>query len=97
MPTRHSKHSGDRGFYTFSELHSSDRFGGSRTERISGDSQLPFGYCPLSLVPIEEAVVSPSGRMYSREAILDYLVQKMQDIKRMTAAYEKQQVSCNHS
>ena len=89
MPSRHSKNSGDRGFHTHKETHTND-FGTQRA-RLSTDSQLAFGYCPLSLVPIKEAVVSPSGRLYDREAILDYLLQKTQEIKKHQIAYEKQQ------
>ena len=89
MPSRHSKNAGDRGFHTHKETHTND-FGTQRA-RLSTDSQLPFGYCPLSLIPIKEAVLSPSGRLYDREAILDYLLQKTQEIKKHQIAYEKQQ------
>jgi len=91
MPSKHSKNAGDRGFQTHYEINRIDSFGTIK-HRLSVDSQLPFGYCPLSLTPIEEAVVSPSGRVYSREAILDYLLKKTQEIKRLTIEYKKQQV-----
>ena len=92
MPSRHSKNAGDRGFHTFKETHTNDF--GTQKARLSTDSQLPFGYCPLSLAPIDEAVLSPSGRLYNREAILDYLLQKTQELKKHQVAYEKQQQLC---
>lgn len=91
MPSKHSKNAGDRGFQTYTETHHGGF--GTMHQRVSGDSQLPFGHCALSLTPIDDAVVSPSGRLYSREAILDYLLQKTQEIKKLTRDYERQQVT----
>lgn len=67
MPSKHSKNAQTRSFFTHHEKTTS---AGSRSKRLGTESQLPFGYCPLSLCPIEDAVCSPSGRLYSREAIL---------------------------
>lgn len=51
-----------------------------------------IGYCGLSLKPAEEAVISPSGHIYSREAILEYLLTKTKEIKDLARAHEIQQV-----
>ena len=40
---------------------------GSAEARFGVDSQLPFGYCHLTLGPVIEPVVTPSGHLYSRE------------------------------
>jgi nitric oxide synthase-interacting protein len=91
MPSRHSKNCGDRHHFTYHEKSKSGI--GSITQRLGTDSQLPFGYCPLSLNPIEDAVISPSGRIYSREAILEYLLNQTKELKIKQEAYEVQKVS----
>jgi nitric oxide synthase-interacting protein len=91
MPTKHSKNASDRHHLTYGEKRKNGI--GSISQRLGSDSQLPFGYCPLSLVPIEDAVVSPSGHIYSREAILEYLLNKTQEIKAQARAFEEQEVT----
>jgi hypothetical protein len=66
MPTKHSKNASDRHHLTYGEKRKNGI--GSISQRLGSDSQLPFGYCPLSLVPIDDAVVSPSGHIYSISA-----------------------------
>lgn len=43
------------------------------------------------MYPAEDPCVSPSGRIYSREAILEYLLKKSKEIKLATKIYEEQQ------
>jgi nitric oxide synthase-interacting protein len=69
---------------------------GTVKQRLGTESQLPFGYCSLSMHPAEEAVVSPSGHIYSREYILEYLLTKSKELKKVTKAFEAQEVRCNH-
>lgn len=88
MP-KHSKNNSDRGCFTYYEKNAVDQ--GSISQRLGVDSQLPFGYCCLSLTPVVDPVVSPSGHVYSREAIIEYLLTKTQEIKRQNKAYELQQ------
>jgi nitric oxide synthase-interacting protein len=64
---------------------------GNLKQRIGSESQLAFGYCALSLNPAENPVVSPSGRIYSREFILEYLLTKGKDLKKQWKEYEDQQ------
>lgn len=87
---RHSKQLGGHSMFTNNEKAKADH--GSITQRLGSDSQLPFGYCCLSLNPIEEGVISPSGHIYSREAILEYILQRMKDIKDQTKLMDEQQV-----
>lgn len=55
---------------------------GTTTARLSSDSQLNFGDCALSLTPATDPVATPSGHVYSREAIVEYLLAKTNDIKK---------------
>lgn len=86
--SRASQHSRERSFTTRDEKQRIDS--GTIKIRLGTDSQLPFGYCPLSISPIDDPVVSPSGHIYSREAILQYIVNRMQEIKEQHVLYEKQ-------
>jgi nitric oxide synthase-interacting protein len=61
---------------------------GTQTARLTSDSQLRFGDCCLSLNAAVDPVVTPSGHIYSREAIVAYLLEKKKEIKEETAAYE---------
>lgn len=48
---------------------------GKKSKRIGGKSALPFGHCALSLVATEgDAVATPSGHIYRKEAMLEYLL-----------------------
>ena len=55
---------------------------GTQKVRYGVDSQLSFGYCALTLASVVEPMVSPSGHVYSREAIYEYLLTKNKDLKR---------------
>jgi len=89
MPSRHSKANGHPGVFTYYERALTK---GTYTDRLGSDSQLPFGYCSLSLKPIlVDAMVSPSGRLYSKEAIYEYLLQKGRDLKALAVLFEEQE------
>lgn len=88
MPSRHSKNTGSRSHFTHNEKAKAN---GNLKQRIGSESQLAFGYCALSLHPAENPVVSPSGRIYSREFILEYLLTKGKELKKQWKDYEDQQ------
>lgn len=89
--SKHSKKACTRADFTYAEKNAANSsLGGTTVQRLGADSQNPFGYCSLSLKPAEEPVVSPSGRVYSREAILEYLLLKTQEIKEQTRLWEQQ-------
>eukprot|EP00598_Pedospumella_elongata_P006532 CAMPEP_0184973250 /NCGR_PEP_ID=MMETSP1098-20130426/5123_1 /TAXON_ID=89044 /ORGANISM="Spumella elongata, Strain CCAP 955/1" /LENGTH=292 /DNA_ID=CAMNT_0027495695 /DNA_START=25 /DNA_END=903 /DNA_ORIENTATION=- len=88
MPSRHSKNTGSRSHFTHNEKAKAN---GNVKQRIGSESQLAFGYCALSLHPAENPVVSPSGRVYSREFILEYLLTKGKELKKQWKDYEEQQ------
>jgi nitric oxide synthase-interacting protein len=89
MPSRHSKNNSTRGFFTRAEKEMAGH--GTQTARVGRDSQLPFGYCCLSLQPALDAVVSPSGHIYSREAVLEYILQKTKELKASAQDFEDQE------
>lgn len=91
MP-KHTKNAADRSHHTY---HEKSKYKlGSLSARLGSDSQLPFGYCCLSLQPIADgdAVVSPSGHIYGREAILEYLLEKTQEIKEEARLFEEERL-----
>ena len=61
---------------------------GTTTARLSTDSQLNFGDCALSLSPATDPVATPSGHVYSRQAIVEYLLSKTNDIKKAKQNYQ---------
>lgn len=79
---------------------------GTQSTRLTTESQLPFGHCCLSLSPALSdnkeggvgsggnggVVATPSGHIYSREAIVQYLLTKNGDIKRMKEEYDKKRL-----
>lgn len=68
-----------------------DGWQGNLTKRLVKDAQVQFGYCRLSLQPAVDPVATPSGNIYSREYILEYLLTKKKDLKRQRAQYEAEQ------
>ncbi|EGB11610.1 hypothetical protein AURANDRAFT_20970 [Aureococcus anophagefferens] len=65
----------------------------SQEARCGSDSQLPFGWCALSLRPAVDPVATPSGHVYSREAILEHLVTKQAELKRARELWEAEQAA----
>lgn len=118
---RKSKQAGT-GHYPLTHYERTKKFAsssyGTTTTRISGDTQVAFGSCSLSLAPIVSdqdesstnnavaakssagdddqtvtsiAMVTPSGHLYAKQAIYEYLLTKTQDYSDQTKAYEVQQ------
>jgi len=62
---------------------------GTTTARLNGISQYVFGDCALSLHSAEEhPVATPSGYIYEKAAILEYLLTKTQQLKKEKQEYE---------
>jgi len=64
---------------------------GTKKVRLGKDSQIPFGYCYLSLQPAKEPVVSPSGHVYSKPVICEYMLEKIKELKKQRKAYDAQE------
>lgn len=63
---------------------------GTSTARLGGASQYTFGHCALSLHPAkEQPVATPSGFVYERSAILQYLLHQTQTLKQAQQRYEQ--------
>jgi hypothetical protein len=88
MPgTRHGLNNGARSFWTKAEI---EKMGyGTQKKRLGADSQLAFGDCALTLTAAVDPVVSPSGTIYSREAICKYLLAKTKELKKAKAVYKR--------
>jgi len=90
--TRKSKQAGGHNPLTYHERKRLKSSGyGTQSQRLSTQSQLPFGHCSLNLSPIidGDAVATPSGHIYSREAIVQYLLTKNGELKKEKAEYER--------
>jgi nitric oxide synthase-interacting protein len=62
---------------------------GTTTARLGQDSQYTFANCCLSLHPAKDhPVATPSGFIYERSAILEYLLSKTQELKNEQQQYE---------
>lgn len=55
------------------------------------DSLGNFNDCCLTLQPVKDPVITPAGFLFSKEAILENLLQQKKTIKRKVAAYEAAQ------
>lgn len=66
---------------------------GTQTTRLSTDSQKRFGDCCLGLEPAIDPVATPSGHIYSREAIVAYLLTKSRELKQLRSKYESKRTS----
>jgi len=90
MVRRKSQKQNNHNPFTHQEARSTLTHYGTQSVRVGSDSQLPFGHCALSLNPITDAVVSPSGTLYEREAAVSYLMREMEKLKVWREAYEQQ-------
>lgn len=64
---------------------------GTAHERLSKESIGNFDDCRITLQPAIDPVCTPEGVVYSREAIIEYLVHQKKDIKRKLEAWEELQ------
>ena len=90
--TRKSKQPGGHNPLTYAERKRLKSSGyGTQSTRLTTASQLTFGHCCLNLSPITDgdAVATPSGHIYSREAIVQYLLSKNAELKKQKAEYER--------
>ncbi|KAL7496300.1 hypothetical protein ACHAWT_007412 [Skeletonema menzelii] len=89
--TRKSKQPGGHNPLTYAETKRLKSSGyGTQSTRLTSQSMLPFGHCCLSLSQIEgDAVATPSGHIYSRETIVQYLLTKNRELKEQKAEYER--------
>ncbi|GMH43274.1 hypothetical protein BSKO_11196 [Bryopsis sp. KO-2023] len=88
---RHSKNAGVMGSESLT-YHERRNLGyGTVNERLSKESQGNFDDCRLTLQRAVDPVCTPGGFIFSREAILECLVEQRKANKRKLAAWEAQQ------
>lgn len=89
--SRHSKNAGIMGSeaLTYNERRALGH--GTVTERLGKDSLGSFYDCRLTLAPAVDPVCCPSGYLFSREAILENLLEQKKANKRKLAAWQAQQ------
>jgi len=64
---------------------------GTQKQRFGRDSMKAFDACSLSLQPAPDPVVTPDGVLYSKEAILEALLQQKQEKQRLRKEWLSQQ------
>ncbi|EGD76569.1 hypothetical protein PTSG_07686 [Salpingoeca rosetta] len=63
---------------------------GRLSQRLGADSMREVDCCYLSLQPVVDAVITPDGYLFEREAILENLLHQKQETARKKRAYELQ-------
>ncbi|KAI8471896.1 MAG: hypothetical protein J3K34DRAFT_416046 [Monoraphidium minutum] len=91
MGRRHSKNAGGMGSEALTYSERKALGFGTVKERMGKDSHGNFYDCSLTLQPVVGPVVTPDGYLYSREAILENLLQQKKAIKRKLAEWEAEQ------
>jgi nitric oxide synthase-interacting protein len=88
--TRKSKQAGGNMPLTSYERKKYGKPYGTTTARLAGTSQYTFGHCALSLHPAkEQPVTTPSGFIYERPAMLQYLLHQTQSLKQAQQKYDQ--------
>lgn len=80
--SRHSKNPGTMGYEALTYFEKRSLGYGMTCERLNKESLGDFFDCQLTLQPAEKPVCTPSGILYSEEAILESLLFQKQEIKR---------------
>ncbi|CAN0175410.1 unnamed protein product [Scytosiphon promiscuus] len=95
MPQKHAKNNCASKCFNHWERNeaASDGHYGTRKVRLGGDSQQTFGHCCLCIHPAVEPMATPSGHVYCKECIVEYLLAKTQELKRQREAFEAQEKS----
>mmetsp|Transcript_29649 Transcript_29649/g.54374 ORF Transcript_29649/g.54374 Transcript_29649/m.54374 type:complete len:321 (-) Transcript_29649:734-1696(-) len=88
---RHSKNAGVMGSEALSYAERRALGFGTVKERLGKDSLGNYYDCCLTLQKAEDPVLSPHGYLYSREAILENLLEQKKAIKRKLAEWEAAQ------
>ena len=66
---------------------------GTETRFLNGDEMKDLDACSLSLQPCVDPVVTPSGVLYDKRVVLEYIIARKKDIERQMAEWQAQQSS----
>eukprot|EP00966_Prymnesium_polylepis_P244342 5651148-Prymnesium_polylepis.1 len=64
---------------------------GAESRTLDSDAMKDIDVCSLSLQPCVDPVVTPTGVLYDKGVVLEYIIQRKRDIERETAAWQAQQ------
>lgn len=89
--TRHGKNNTASACYTYHERQKDAKTGGYGTvrERLGKDSVKDFDACCLTLQPCRNPVITPSGYIFDKEAILEYILKKKAEAVKRVKEFEK--------
>lgn len=85
--SRHSKNAHLRGFFTPGER-AKLKGVGTQSARLTSDSQRQLDMCCLCLAPLLHPVATPSGALYCKECILQYMVAQRAAAAEAAVVYE---------
>lgn len=90
--TRHARNCTAGAVYTYHEKKKDAQASGygTNTQRVGKDSVKDFDCCSLTIQPCVNPVVTPSGYLFDKEAILEYIITKKNEYFRKLKEYEKQ-------
>ncbi|CCD71554.1 Nitric oxide synthase-interacting protein homolog [Caenorhabditis elegans] len=90
--TRHGKNSTAASVYTYHERRRDAKASGYGTlhARLGADSIKEFHCCSLTLQPCRNPVISPTGYIFDREAILENILAQKKAYAKKLKEYEKQ-------
>lgn len=90
--TRHARNCTAGAVYTYHEKKKDAEASGygTQSQRVGKDSVKDFDCCCLTLQPCRNPVITKDGYLFDKEAILEYIVMKKNEISRKLKEYEKQ-------
>mmetsp|Transcript_14543 Transcript_14543/g.41442 ORF Transcript_14543/g.41442 Transcript_14543/m.41442 type:complete len:240 (-) Transcript_14543:1292-2011(-) len=97
MPQRHSKNAGGMNAEAMTYAERQAMGFGTVKERLGKDAQGNFYDCNLTQAPCVQPVSTPGGFLFSRQAILENLLEQKKENKRRLRQWEAQQRSESES
>ncbi|CAJ0600253.1 unnamed protein product [Cylicocyclus nassatus] len=90
--TRHGKNCTASSVYSYHERQRDAKVSGYGTlhARLGADSIKEFDCCSLTLQPCKNPVITPSGFLFDREAVLEYILAQKKEIAKRTKEWERQ-------
>ncbi|XP_046673479.1 nitric oxide synthase-interacting protein homolog [Homalodisca vitripennis] len=90
--TRHARNCTAGAVYTYHEKKKDAEASGygTQNQRVGKDSVKDFDCCCLTLQPCRDPMITQDGYLFDKEAILEYIIRKKNDISRKMKEYEKQ-------
>ncbi|KAG8224690.1 hypothetical protein J437_LFUL003805 [Ladona fulva] len=90
--TRHARNCTAGAVYTYHEKKKDAQASGygTHSQRVGKDSVKDFDCCCLTLQPCRNPVITSEGYLFDKEAILEYIITKKNEISRKMKEYGKQ-------